>query len=96
MNVAKLFVLNIILGVAFILLAGCSTPIECELSMNDACVQVVVTGCTTDTECEALDPYLLQVDPAGNSPTAFKDALELKALCDSDPEDKLDLQECPR
>lgn len=81
--------INNLLGVMFILLAGCSTPIECELSMNDACA-VAVTGCTTDTECEALDPYFV------NEESTLQDALALKALCDSDPEDKLDLQECPR
>ena len=90
MNVAKLFAINILLGVGFILLVGCSTPLECELSMNNACAQAVV-GCETDTECEALDPYFEAIGPEAT----VQDALELKALCDSDPEDKLDLQECP-
>lgn len=107
MNVAKLFLINILLGVGFILLAGCSsTPVECELSMNDACAFAVAAQtiqenagamCSTDTECEELDPYLLQVDPTGeeNAVVALAWALQLKAECESDHEDLLDLQECP-
>lgn len=90
MNVAKLFLINILLGVAFILLAGC-TPVECEVSMNEACVKAVV-GCETDTECEALDPYFEAIGPEAT----LQDALALKAECDADPEDLLDMQECPR
>ena len=86
--------MKFIIVAMLIVLTGCSTPIECELSMNQACAQAVV-GCETDTECEALDPYLQQVDPAMDSPTALQDALALKAECDADPEDKLDLQQCP-
>lgn len=105
MNVAKLFAVNIIIGVAFILLAGCATPVECEVSMSDACAAAVAEQvraenggamCSTDTECEELNEYLYLVDAENTSPTALADALQLKALCESDPEDLLDLQECPR
>lgn len=108
MNVAKLFLVNIILGVAFILLAGCSsTPIECEISMSDSCAYAVAAQviednagamCSTDSECELLDGYLLQVDPSNAQPAviALAWALQLKASCEADPEDLLDQQECPQ
>lgn len=108
MNVAKLFAVNILIGVVFILLAGCSsTPIECEISMSDACALAVAKAqieenagamCSTDSECDELQDYLIQVDPSNAQPSvvALAWALQLKAECESDPEDKTDNQACPR
>ena len=117
MNVAKLFIINILIGVVFISLVGCV-----DYKERVVAVQAL---CSTDTECMEWDPYfdaigshatardviklrsicgvdanclevyLQQVDPAMDSPTALQDALALKAECDADPEDKLDLQQCP-
>jgi len=83
MNVAKLFAINILLGVAFILLVGCS-----DFKERVTAVQAI---CSTDTECIEFDPYF---DVLGPQATA-QEVLALKKLCESDPNDLLDLQECP-
>lgn len=83
--------------------AICETDTDCEefapyfdaIGMSATAEQVVALRnmCPNDANC--LEGYLQQVDSDGTSPTAFQDALELKAACDADPEDKLDMQECP-
>lgn len=109
MNTLKLFALNILVAIMFVSLVGCAQQPFCAqtgngyfcLSTEDSADAEALArfyqenGCTTDTECEALDPYLEQVDIGESTTTTLHDALALKAICDSDPEDKMDYQECP-
>ena len=84
MNVAKMFAVNALIAIVFINLVGC-------VDIHDRVVAVQAL-CSTDTECEAFDPYF---DIIGPKATA-QEVLALKTLCESDPEDLLDLQECPQ
>ena len=84
MNTLKLFALNLLVAMLFINLVGCV-----DIHERVTAVQAI---CTTDTECQEFDVYF---DTIGPTATA-QQVLALRTLCESDPEDLLDLQECPR
>ena len=84
MNVAKMFAVNVLIAIVFINLVGC-------VDINKERIMAVQAICSTDTECEEFDPYF---DMLGPEATA-EEVVALRKLCESDPEDKLDLQECP-
>ena len=83
MNVAKLFAINALIALMFINLVGCV-----DIKERVTAVQAI---CETDTQCAEFDPYF---DVLGPEATA-EEVVALRKLCESDPEDLLDLQECP-